>query len=395
MNAQVSPLSTATPPPVLRVALLARALPGSTRDPRTYALETAQALHEAGIHVHLFADPGPEIPATAFPFHPVPAPPAEPGEEVASARRFSSALVDLLGRVSRDAGGFQVVQACSWVTAPAALSLRRHGGARSAVTFLDTVFSRAGHTNGDRVTAQVRNLEQQVAREADLVLVANESVRRELAWLYGADGARVRVVPAEAVPPGHPPALRPPRQSGAGPCLGFAGEWSSEGGSDLFLDLVRALKAEQPGLRIVVAADHIAPAKLEADVRRRGLGDLLAQPAGDLDPLAACDVVVIPARSAVGYRGLYRARVAGVPVVVTRTGPAELVQPGRDGAHAFPFVASLLDEVRRILRQPLVGLPDDSFTWPKVASNLIAYYRELLVGSGEAAENLHDVARSR
>lgn len=382
-------------PSALRVALLVRSAFGATHDPLAYAEATAQALQDAGVQVHLLADQAPAAARPGFTFHQIPSLAAEPGGEVASARQYGSALVDMLARVSRDAGAFHVVHACSWATAPAALSVRRHGGARSAVTFLNTVFSRAGHTNGDRATAQVRNIEQQMAREADLVLPANESVRRELAWLYGANDQRVHVLPAEAVPVWAGSAPRPAKKPDEAPCVGFAGVWSTEGGSDLFLELVRALKLEQPGLRIVVAADQIAPAKLEADLRRRGLGDLLVKSTGDTDPLAACDVVVAPARSAVGYRGLYRARVAGVPVVVTRTGPAELVHPGRDGAHAFPFAASLLAEVKKLLGQPLACRPDDSFTWPNVVSNLIAYYRELLVGSGDAAENLHDVARSR
>lgn len=381
--------------PVLRVALLAHSAPEEPRDPLAYAVELGGALQEAGVQVHLLADRWVGDAPPSLPFHKVTAPVAEAGGVVASARAYCASLVEVLGRVSRDTSPFHVVHACSWMTAPAALSGRRHGGARAVVTFLDTVFSRYGQVNGDRATAQIRNLEQQAVREADLLIAGTDAVRQELAWLYGASSAQVRVAPCDPLPAAdaRPAPESLPRRAGA--VIGFGGCWSKAGGSDLFLDAVRQLSAGQPGLRMVIAADPANPTRVEADVRRRGLGDLLLVPAGAGDPLAACDLVVVPARTSVGQRGIYRARAAGVLVVVTRTGPAELVRAGRDGALAFPFAASLVEQIKIMLAHPLACTPDDSFTWPKVTINLTAYYRELLAPRGEHFENVNDVARAR
>ncbi len=390
----MNPAGEADPAGSLRVALLVRAEPGAARDPHVYAVALATALSAAGAHVHLFSNQSPGPDRAGLTYHPVVVPPAPSEDAVAIARAYCAALVPLLGRVSQDRGPVHIVHACSWTTAPAALSVRRHGGACAVVTFLDTVFGRVGHCNGDRATAHIRNLEQQAAREADLVIAANESVRAELAWLYNVEGDHVRVVPDE--PLMTVPSLLPARDArGSAPCLGFVGPWSHDGGSDLFLDLARDLAVEAPGLRLVVAADGGSTAKIEADLRRRGLGARLAATAGLEDALAACDVVVAPARRPLGHHGIYRARALGRPVVVTRTGPAELVEPGRTGSVSFPFAAALLRDVRFWLSAVAPAVPSASFTWSQAATNLIAYYRALFAGREGAAEKQNDVAPAR
>lgn len=390
----MNPAGHADPVGTLRVALLARADAGAARDPQIYAVALATALSAAGAQVHLFSDQPPGADCAGLTYHPVMVPPAPAGDAVAVARAYCAALVPLLGRVSQDHSPFHILHACSWTTAPAALSVRRHGGACAVVTFLDTVFGRTGHCNGDRATAHIRNLEQQAAREADLVIAANESVRAELAWLYNAEGERVRVVPDE-LPVSVPSPVPARADRSRAPCLGFVGPWNHEGGSDLFLDLARDLAVELPGLRLVVAAEGGTSAKMEADLRRRGLGARLASTAGEEDVLAACDVVVAPARRPVGHHGIYRARSLGRPVVVTRTGPAELVEPGCTGSITFPFAAALLREVRFWLSSAAPVVPSASFTWTQAATNLIAYYRALFTAREGAAEKQNDVASAR
>lgn len=368
------------PKPGLHVALLARSRPGDARDPLVYAAELARALQRGGLQVQVLAD---QEPAAEVPFHRVSAPPAPADDPVAEARQYCAALVGALGRVSETQGPFHLLHACSWLTAPAALSARRHGGARAVVTFLDTLFMRTGRCGGDRATLQIRNLEQQAAREADLLVAGHEEVRRQLAWLYGASDERVQVIPADALPDA--PAPRAPRDPTAAPCLGFVGPWNQEGGSDLFLQVVRELAPHFPGMRCVVAADGVSASKVEVDVRRRGLGHLLLTPEGAGDPLAVCDVALSPARSAVGLRGIYRARALGLPVVVARTGAAELVLPARTGSIAYPTAVSLSAEVRTWLgrKEPV---PAEAFTWDRAAANLIAQYRAVLARSESASD---------
>jgi glycosyltransferase involved in cell wall biosynthesis len=386
----MSNLPLPSPRDGLHIALLARAAPGELHDPLIYVAELAAALQRAGLHLHILAD---QPPAVDVPFYQVEFTPAEPGDAVADARRFCASAVQGLARLSELRGPFHILHACSWNTAPAALSARRHGGARAAVTFLDTLFMRTGQCGGDRITTHMRNLEQQAVREADLLIAGHEEVRRQLAWLYSAPEERVHVVPADALPTAV--AIRPARPDPASaPCLGFVGPWTHDGGSDVFLQMVRELAPLYPGLRFVLAAEGASPSKVEADVRRRGLGHLLLSPEGTGDPLAVCHVAVSPARAAVGHRGLYRARALGIPVVVARTGAAELVDPGRTGSVTYPTAAALGVEVKAWLSLPAL-VPAESFTWDLAAANLIAQYRVVLARSNAAPELIDHVARSR
>lgn len=386
----MSNLPLPSPRDGLHIALLARAAPGEPHDPLIYAAELATALQKAGLQVHILGD---QPPAVDLPFYHVETPAAESADPVADARRFCAAAVHGLSRLSELRGPFHILHACSWSTAPAALSARRHGGARAAVTFLDTLFMRTGQCGGDRITTQIRNLEQQAVREADLVIAGHEEVRRQLAWLYGASDDRMKMVPADVLPAAL--AIRPARpEPTAAPCLGFVGPWTHDGGSDVFLQMVRELAPLYPGLLFVLAAEGASPSKVEADVRRRGLGHLLLPPEGTGDPLAVCQVVVSPARVAVGHRGLYRARALGIPAVVARTGAAELVDPGRTGSVTYPTAAALSVEVKAWLSLPAL-VPAESFTWDLAAANLIAQYRVVLARTNAAPELIDHVARSR
>ncbi len=377
--------------PSLSVALLARTEPGSALQPLAYVEELACALARAGVAVQVLTDQDARHHTPSVSWLRVPA--AAPGTEgpVAAARAYCANLLAALDRQSRERMAFHVVHAVSWATAPAALAMRRHGGACSVVTFLHTVFSRQGQCGGDRDTTQIHHLEHQIVRDADLVVAGNESVRRELAWLYGADPGRVRVVPAEALPDEDAVVMADPAQP---PRLAFAGVWSTEGGADLFLEALALLRADHPDLRVVVEADSVSPARVEADFRRRGLLDVLDRSAPARALLPSCQLAVAPARAALGYRGAYRARSLGLPLVVTRTGPAEVVDPHRTGRLAFPFPASLAKEIGSLLAHPLPRIADDSFTWARAAFNLMVQYREILRTRGSPAESTHDVERA-
>lgn len=365
-------------PPRDRIALFAFELPGEPRAPIGFASHLADALEERGLEVHLFSN-------QSSSFHRVHR--VQPGGTVAGpvaqARALCAAAAEHIGRISHEIGPFIALHAIQWSSVPAVLSAARHGGARSVVTFLDTVFSRFGHVNGSSEVAQIRRLEQQAVDLCDVVLAGSEPIRQEVAWLYGSATARTLTVDAVE----NPEKSAMP-QSGVAHRLAFAGSWDSAGGADLFLETARVLAEDDPSWRFVVSEDVVSRARLEADLRRRGQTALFARI--DVEKTAALALsrgvlALVPARQSVSSAPVFAAWRAGCPVIVARTGPCYEVEDGVNGRRAFPFAKALADAVRAAASDPkqlqMWGEAgrrkvENQFTWPAVAAILEQMYRE-------------------
>ncbi len=387
-----------------RVALFAFDLPGEPRSAVAYARSLARALAARGSEIHLFINAPAAAPAPGVREQQVLS--TEPDlAGVPLARNLCAALSDHVARAMREYGAFQVAHACQWSSAPAALVARRHGAVRAVVSFLDTVFSRDGACNRDERTAQVRRIEQQAAQEADALVAGSESVRQELAWLYGADEKRVHTWYADALEeeaaPDSAAARAALRLAPDDRAVAFAGDWSPAGGSDLFLELARLLRLQEPALRFCVAVEGAGAARVEADIKRRGLGDAFRfapASAGADAALAACDVAVVPARVATSYRPVFRAWRAARPVVVARTGPTHVLEAGRTGVLAFPYAQALADAVAPLLADRAAAAAmgdagrralDHAFTWPHTAINLTKLYRATAAAPAGRPETIH------
>lgn len=391
------------PEPPLRVALYAFRLSDELRSSIAYALDLARAL-SADADVHLFTnDPG--IPSPhGVQMHQVRAT-GEGEGPVARARALCAAAVEHFARVDQDCGPFQIAHACQWSAAPAALSGRRHGAQRTVVSFLDTVFSREGHGNGTAQVGQIRRLEQQAVQDADLLLAGSEPVRQELAWLYGAAEAKVHLIPADAIEDCAPGGAAPAREqlglSGDGPVVAFAADWTATSGSDLFLAAAGWIAGQRPDCRFIVAAHAGKAVRIEADIRRRGLGGIVhvaPETVAVADVCAASDVVVVPARQPVDGAAVFRAWQASRPVVATRSGPAHVVQAGRNGALCYPFARSVGEATLDLLEDPVRAAAwgaegrrclEETFTWPVAASKVNKLYRALAGRPGSGTETKH------
>ncbi len=365
----------------LRVALFAARGGASGHDPLAHAAGLSSALRAEGVEVVVL---GEGVPAEGSPgawWRAVAYEDSLQADAVARARAFCAAAVATLSREEQESGAFDAVHAVGWGAAPAVLVARRRGGRPAVVTMLDTVFARQGHVNGDTATAQVRRIEEQAVREADVVVAGSEAVRRELMWLYGAAADRVLIVPADPID-GVVPARAPGRDQG----VVFVGDWSQAGGADLFAAAARVLRERLPDLRLLAWPEAAPRARIEADLLRRGLaGAVQVVDADAAGALPGETVALLPARTPYSARGLYRAWLAGLPVVAARTGPREAFVPGQELARpAYPFAESLAEGVLWLLGHPEAARTmaarsrtraEQTFTWKAAASTLHARYR--------------------
>ncbi len=371
-----------------RIALFAFELLGEPRSPLSFATLLAAALERNELVVHLFSNKPTSFPRT----HVITS--SEPSSApVAQARALCAAATEHVGHVAQQEGPFVACHALQWSSVPAVLSAARHGGARSLVTFLDTVFSRHGQVNGEPDVAQVRRLEQVAVERCDEVLASSEPIRQELAWLYGSAVARVVAAePMEPFPTGDEVIPASAHR------LAFLGSWDAAGGSDLFLETLRILAADNPAWRFAVSGDSVPRARLEADLRRRGQGELIERietgpNAGAI--LVPGTIALVPSRQALSLAPVLTAWRSGCPAIVSRTGPYHAIDEDLNGFCTLPSATAMAEAARKMALNPeLVHARgaagrrkfEKQFTWSAVVHTMNDLYREL----PRAETNVHD-----
>ncbi len=367
-----------TAPARPRIALFAFELQGEPRSPLAFAVQLATALEQGGLDAHIFSNKPSTFPRThVIQSNEVSSAP------IAQARALCAAAAEHVGHIAQQVGPFLACHAIQWSSVPAVLSAARHGGARSIVTFLDTVFSRHGQVNGAPEVAQVRRLEQVAAEQCDEVLAGSEPVRQELAWLYSSTSARV--ITSEALD------AKPTEEEiipASAYRLAFLGTWDATGGSDLFLETIRLLAPGNVLWQFAVSGDSVPRARLEADLRRRGQGDLIAR----IEEGATADsillpgtIALIPARQSLSLAPVLAAWRAGCPVVVARTGPHHVVDEAVNGCRTLPSATAMADVARKMAINPervhawgVAGRRkfEKQFTWSAVVLSMSALYRK-------------------
>ncbi len=238
---------------------------------------------------------------------------------------------------------------------------------------------------------------------SDAVLASCSVEAEQIADLYGADPARIKVV-APGVDhaffgPGHRPQARRALGLGGGPLLLFVGRIQPLKGADV---AVRALAAlGDPAARLVVVGGPSGPrgeesyAGLATVARELGVADRLAlvppQPHELLSTwYRAADVCLVPSRSESFGLVALEAAACGTPVVASAVGGlSTLVEHGRtgylvDGADPAAFAGY----VARVLADPLLAeqlstaavLRARGYTWRGAATAMTALHDELVSG---------------
>jgi len=187
--------------------------------------------------------------------------------------------------------------------------------------------------------------ERRIVGAADRLVAANVVERAQLVAAYGADAARVAVIPCgvdtELFAPAAQAAARASLGLAAGPLLLYVGRIAPIKGLETLVDAVGCLRgAGTPARLVVVGGEADEPVDgHEADVRRRavrlGLGEAVtflgALPQDRLrDWYVAADVTVLPSYYESFGMVALEAMACGSPVVASRVGG--LQSTVRDGA---------------------------------------------------------------
>ena len=242
-------------------------------------------------------------------------------------------------------------------------------------------------------------LKRRELNRAGAVTAVCGAVAETLVRDYGADRARIRVVPNGAEPPDPaaeaPEALAIRTRYGATPLRPLwvcAGRLDPPKGQDVLLEAAARIHAVGLPFTLLLAGEGASRAALEQQARTLGIGDqvhFLGQVASIGPLLLAADAVVLPSRleglpltlleALVRERPVVASAVGGVPEVIEHGVHGRLVAPDDAGAlaealeafHRHPDAARRmgLEGGRRVR---------DQFTWKRVAEQFEAVYDEVL-----------------
>jgi len=252
--------------------------------------------------------------------------------------------------------------------------------------------------------------ERRIVAAADRLVAANAIERNGLVGAYGADAARVAVIPCgvdtDLFTRGDAAAARAALGLDAGPLLLYVGRIAPIKGLETLLDAVGCLRgAGTPAHLAVIGGETDEPADgHEADVRRRaaalGLGDAVsfvgAQPQERLrDWYVATDVTVLPSYYESFGMVALEAMACGSPVVASRVGG--LQSTVRDGVTGLLVPegdpCALAASITRVLGDGALrwrlGREGQRWAaqhrWPCVAEAICREYASLAQGVGDLA----------
>jgi D-inositol-3-phosphate glycosyltransferase len=299
---------------------------------------------------------------------------------------------------------FEAIHANYWLSGLAGHAIKHRLDLPLICTFhtLDRVKAEAGP---DEVDPHRRaEAEAEIIGCSDAVLASCSVEADQIASLYPADPARIRVVPPGVdhafFGPGHrPQARRALGLPAEGTLLLFVGRIQPLKGADVAVRALAALGDRRARLAIVGGPSGPRGTETLAGLvtlaKAEGVGDQVTlvepQPHELLSTwYRAADVCLVPSRSESFGLVALEAAACGTPVVASAVGGlTTLVDHGRtgylvDGADPEAFAA----HVRRIAGDPLLAerlatasvLEAQAYTWRQAATELRALYDELVVG---------------
>jgi glycogen(starch) synthase len=290
---------------------------------------------------------------------------------------------------------YDVIHAHDWLVTHTAVTLKEHLDRPLVATIHATEAGRHQGWLPGEMNKCIHSVEWWLGHEACRVLVCSEYMRWEVTRLLDLAPARVSVVPNGVDSsvwraPARAVSAARARFAGEGPLLGYAGRLVYEKGVQDLIAALPELRANHPGLRVVVAGDGPHRAELQEEVRKLRLQRAVSftgfMGEGELPALmAATDALVVPSiYEPFGMVALEGAS-AGAPLAVAATGGlAEIVEPDVTGvtfaakspdalAHS---VGSLLADkafARRVAKRAraMVG---ERYGWPTIAGDTADVY---------------------
>jgi glycogen synthase len=294
-----------------------------------------------------------------------------------------------------DSGAYDVIHAHDWLVSHTAVTLKEHLDVPLVATIHATEAGRHQGWLPEPMNRCIHSVEWWLAAEACRVIVCSEYMRWEVGRLLNMPVERTDVVPNGVDTkvwnaPSRAVLAARDRFASDGPLIGYAGRLVYEKGVQDLISAVPHLRADHPGLRVVIAGDGPYRRHIQEQVDRNRLHREVALTgflgAGQLPALmAASDALVVPSiYEPFGMVALEGAS-AGAPLAVASTGGlAEIVQPGETGV-TFPAkdpdalassVGALLGDeplARRVARRAkaMVG---ERYGWSTVAARTAEVY---------------------
>jgi len=260
---------------------------------------------------------------------------------------------------------FDVIHAHDWLVTHTAVTLAEHLDLPLVATIHATEAGRHQGWLPEDLNRSIHSVEFWLAHRASRVLVCSSYMKWEVTRLLELDHDKVEVIPngvdgkvwkatAAAVMQARA------RYAARGPLVGFAGRLVYEKGVQDLVEAVPKLRAEHPGLKVVIAGDGPYREELQEACRRRHVTDTVDF-TGFLTErelpamLAATNATVVPSLYEPFGMVALEAASAGAPLAVASTGGlAEIVQPGVTGMtfpHSDP--GALADAVGSLLAEPI------------------------------------------
>ena len=308
---------------------------------------------------------------------------------------FTEAVLDRLQRPGHEP---DVLHANYWLSGVAGHALKHK---------LDVPLVSTFHTLA-RVKAEATREEEEVRAKAegqvigcsDAILASSVDEAQQLEVLYGADPARIEIVPPgvdhEVFFPGDQARARAALALGPGPVLLFVGRIQPLKGADVAVKALEASAAEDAILVIVGGPSGIDGAaelrRVRTLVAQRGLGDRVRfvppQPHDRLpDFYRAADVCLVPSRSESFGLVALEAAACGTPVVAAAVGGLRsLVVDGETGFLVEGRDPEAYAEcVDRLLGEPALGdrfgaaatWGAQRYSWSIAAARLRRLYADL------------------
>ncbi len=341
----------------------------------------------------------------------VPAGPEQPYPKHQVYDHLPEFVEGVLAQAERDGIAYDLVHSHYWLSGWVARELRERWGTPIVHMFhtLGKMKNQVAQTPGAQEPPRRIQVEEEIVRFADRVIAATPVEEEQLVGLYGADPARIRVIP-----PGvdlerfHPiPPARAKEKVGLGPncrVILFVGRIEPLKGIDTLLWAISLVRRKRPDLVCGMCVPIIGgnPYRIEDNdemVRLQALRKALEIEevvtflgAQDQDVLqyyyAAAEMVVMPSDYESFGMVALEAMACGTPVIASDVGGlSHLVRHGRTGyrvpardpgALAEKIIRLLTDEGLRRRMGQRAACWAEGYAWPLIADRIEAVYDELV-----------------
>jgi glycogen synthase len=306
---------------------------------------------------------------------------------------------DMLMHASALDESFDLVHSHDWLVARAAQRLARRLDVPWTVTVHATEYGRHQGWVDKYPQSHIHAIERAMVRSADRVITCSHFMRAHCADAFGADGARIAVIPngidpTDLQPVSDLPRLRARFAAPGEKLILLVGRLVYEKGFHLALEALPGLVRRLGNVRFLIAGSGTAEAELKEQAERLGLlehGTFIGWTGDDMlhSLYRIADVTVVPSIYEPFGLVALEAMASGCPCLVADTGGLREVVPGgeRVGLRFRPRSArSLSYHLQKVLTddelgERLVAEASEhvlSFDWSEVAERTAALYEAVL-----------------